>query len=106
MAVIFDSSELIEFQKVLELAGLTTRKEDEVYKRHKVTFHSFRRFVRTTISNQTKNSDYSEWFLGHKKWPYYTNKPDELRSDYSIATLRFRDIPEEHEPNGHGVQGR
>jgi len=50
---------LIESQKVLQLAGLTSRKSDRVYKRRKVTFHSFSRFVKTTIANQTRNSDYS-----------------------------------------------
>jgi hypothetical protein len=29
----------------------------------------------------------------------------ESLGDYSMATLRFRVLPEEHEPNGHGVQG-
>jgi integrase len=86
----------VEFQKVLESAGLASRKEDGVYKRRKITFHSFRRFVKTTISNQTRNSDYSEWFLGHKKSPYYTNKPDELRRIYKedcMKYLTFLDYP-------------
>jgi integrase len=58
---------LSEFQKVLELAHLSARKENGVYKRRKITFHSFRRFVKTTIANQTRNSDYSEFILGHAK---------------------------------------
>lgn len=49
---------LVEFQKLLERCGLSSRKSDGVYKRHKITFHSFRRFVKTTIANQTRNSDY------------------------------------------------
>jgi integrase len=87
---------LIEFQRVLQLAGLTLRKQDGVYKRRKVTFHSFRGFVKTTIANQTRNSDYSEWFLGHKKSPYYTNKSDELRRIYKedcMKYLTFLDYP-------------
>jgi integrase len=86
----------VEFQKVLEAAGLASRKEDGVYKRRKITFHSFRRFVKTTIANQTRNSDYSEWFLGHKKSPYYTNKPEELRRIYKedcMKYLTFLDYP-------------
>jgi Phage integrase family len=79
----------VEFQKLLETAGLASRKEDGVYKRRKVTFHSFRRFVRTTISNQTGNSDYGEWFLGHKKSPYWVNKPEELKMIYKEKCMKF-----------------
>ncbi|HZD34954.1 MAG TPA: hypothetical protein VE130_07090 [Nitrososphaeraceae archaeon] len=46
------------------------------YKRRKITLHSFRRFVKTVISNQA-NQDYSEWFLGHSKSLYYTIKEQE-----------------------------
>jgi integrase len=74
---------LLEFQKVLELAVLNSRKEDGVNKRRKVTFHSFRRFVKSTISNEV-SYDYSEWFLGHStKSPYYTVKEEERRSIYA-----------------------
>src|ERR1044072_92838 len=52
---------LEEFQKVLEAAGVGSRKEDGVYKRRKITLHSFRGAVKSIIANQTRNSDYSEW---------------------------------------------
>ncbi len=39
-------------------------------RRRKITLHSFRRFVKTVISDQV-GQDYSEWFLGHAKSPYY-----------------------------------
>jgi integrase len=88
---------LLEFQKLLfVMDGLKSRKQDGVYKRRKVTFHSFRRFVKTTISNQTKNTDFSEWFLGHIKSSYYTNKPEELRRIYKedcMKYLTFLDYP-------------
>jgi integrase len=45
---------LIEFQKVLDLAGLKSRKEDGVYKRRKITFHSLRRFVKTNCKSDRK----------------------------------------------------
>ena len=64
---------LTEFQKLLAVVNLDKRKEDGVQKRRKITLHSFRRFVKTAISDQT-NQDYSEWFLGHSKSPYYTKK--------------------------------
>jgi integrase len=79
---------LIEFQKVLQQAGLTSRKEDGVYKRRKITFHSLRRFVKTTIANQ-HNSDFSEWFIGHKKSTYYTNKKEELAKAYKEKCMRY-----------------
>ncbi len=84
-----------EFRQVLVAAGFMTRKQDGVYKRRTITFHSFRRFVKTTIANQW-SSDYSEWFLGHSKSPYYTNKPDELRRIYKedcMKYLTFLDYP-------------
>jgi integrase len=87
---------LFEFHRVLQLAGFRSRKEDGVYKRRTVTFHSFRRFVKTTIANQTRNSDYSEWFLGHRKSTYYTKKPDELKRIYKedcMKYLTFLDYP-------------
>ncbi|MFL6458831.1 MAG: hypothetical protein ACJ71G_17925 [Nitrososphaeraceae archaeon] len=52
--------------------------------------------MKTTIANQTRNSDYSEWFLGHKKSSYYTNKLDELKRIYKedcMKYLTFLDFP-------------
>jgi integrase len=86
----------IEFRRVVASAGFVSRKEDGVFHRRNVTFHSFRRFVKTTIANQARNSDYSEWFLGHAKSPYYTNKPDEIRRIYKedcMKYLTFFDYP-------------
>lgn len=80
---------LQEFQKLLTEMGLITRKEDGVYKRRKITFHSFKRFVKTTIANQTRNTDYSEWFLGHSKSSYWVNKTDELKRIYKEDCMRF-----------------
>jgi integrase len=80
---------LQEFQKLLKEVGLIERKEDGVYKRRKITFHSFRRFVKTTIANQTRNSDYSEWFLGHSKSPYWVNKSDKLKAIYKEDCMKY-----------------
>jgi integrase len=42
-----------EFQKTLDLAGMSARKEEGAgHRRRKITLHSFRRFCKTTISNQ------------------------------------------------------
>jgi integrase len=98
----------VEFQKALEAAGLASRKEDGVYKRRKITFHSFRRFVKTTIANQSRNSDYSEWFLGHKKSSYYINKDEELKRIYKedcMKYLTFLDYPT-LEATGRGFEAQ
>jgi integrase len=68
-----------EFHKLLEVVGLNARKENSL--RGVVTFHSFRRFVKSIISDSV-NQDYSEWFLGHRKSPYYVKKEHELRGIY------------------------
>jgi hypothetical protein len=76
----------IEFSKVLDTVGFGERKEG--MNRRKITLHSFRRFVKTVISNQV-NQDYSEWFLGHSKSPYYTIKQIEKRNIYATKCMKY-----------------
>jgi hypothetical protein len=64
------------------------RKEEGIQERRKITLHSFRRFVTTVISDQT-NQDYSEWFLGHNKSPYYTKKESERREIYATKCMKY-----------------
>jgi integrase len=73
-----------EFHKLLEVVGLNARKENSL--RGVVTFHSFRRFVKSIISDSV-NQDYSEWFLGHRKSPYYVKKEHELREIYKSKCM-------------------
>jgi integrase len=81
---------LLEFEKLLAIAGMDERKEG--MRRRKITLHSFRRFVKTVISNQV-NQDYSEWYLGHSKSPYFTLKEPERREIYAkvMRYLMFLD---------------
>src|SRR5215831_14704648 len=79
---------ILEFQKTLATVGMDGRKEEGVYKRRKITLHSFRRFVKTVVSDQT-NQDYSEWFLGHSKSPYYTKKEPERREIYATKCMKY-----------------
>lgn len=80
---------LLEFQKLLKAAGMDERKEGtSKYKRRKITLHSFRRFVKTVISNQV-NQDYSEWFLGHSKSPYYTIKEQERKRMFTEKCMKY-----------------
>jgi integrase len=79
----------VEFQKLLKVVGMDERKEGtSIYKRRKITLHSFRRFVKTVISNQV-NQDYSEWFLGHAKSPYYTIKEQERKRIYAEKCMKY-----------------
>jgi len=79
---------LKEFQKLLTIVGMDERKEEGTHKRRKITLHSFRRFVKTVISDQT-NQDYSEWFLGHNKRPYYTKREPERRELYATKCMKY-----------------
>jgi hypothetical protein len=42
-------------------------------RRREITLHSFRRFVKTTISD-LGYGDYSEWFIGHNGSTYWRKK--------------------------------
>jgi integrase len=75
-----------EFQKLLSVVKMDERKEG--MKRRKITLHSFRRFCKSVISNQV-NQDYSEWFLGHNKSPYYTIKESERRRIYAEKCMKY-----------------
>lgn len=57
----------------IELGDLEDNKQ-----RRKLTLHSFRRFVKTTIAN-LGYSDYSEWFIGHAGSTYWTS-PDKEKA--------------------------
>ena len=76
----------LEFSKILSVVGLDQRKEG--MQRRKITLHSFRRFAKTTISDQA-GKDYSEWFLGHNKSPYYTKKEPERREIYAAKCMKY-----------------
>jgi integrase len=46
------------------------------FNHRKITLHSFRRFVKSTISD-LGHSDFSEWFIGHDGSTYYRKKESE-----------------------------
>jgi len=95
----------IEFSKVLKTVGLDARKDSG--KRGKLTLHSFRRNVKTVLSDQI-SKDYSEWFLGHKKSTYYVHKQSlrgEMYRDKCMRYLTFLDY-EVLEAAGKGIQNQ
>jgi integrase len=58
-----------QFSRVLDRIGLQERHENKG-RRHKITLHSFRRFVKTTISD-LGYQDFSEYFIGHAQSTYW-----------------------------------
>jgi integrase len=82
------------FHQVLKSVGQDEIKEDSHSYRRKITLNSFRRFVRTTLSDQV-SSDYAEWFIGHAKSSYWTKKPEEKKQIYvdkCMKSLTFLDF--------------
>jgi len=73
---------------LLTIVGLDERKEEGRKLRRKVTLHSLRRHVKGVTSNQV-NQDYSEWFLGHSKSPYYTLKDANKREIYASKVMKY-----------------
>jgi hypothetical protein len=68
----FDFS--LQFANTLDRMGYGEREDDN--KRRKITFHSFRRWVKSTISD-LGYGDYSEWFIGHSGSTYWRKKESE-----------------------------
>lgn len=81
---------LLEFEKVLDAAGLNGRKEEGgANHRRKITLHSFRRHAKSVISNQA-SSDFSEYILGHStKSVYYTVKEPARREFYARECMKY-----------------
>lgn len=65
----------ISFAKTLDRMGKGAR-EEENKRRRQITLHSFRRFVKTTISD-LGYQDFSEYFIGHSGSTYWTKKETE-----------------------------
>jgi integrase len=78
----------LEFRKLLSIVGLDGRKEGGIQKRRKITLHSLRCHAKVVISNQV-SQDYSEWYLGHSKSPYYTLKESERREIYATKVMKY-----------------
>jgi hypothetical protein len=78
-----------EFSKLLELAGFVERKDSRSKRpRHKITLHSIRQFVKTAIS-EVASTDFSEWFLGHKKSSYWSVKEAVKSEIYATKCMKY-----------------
>jgi hypothetical protein len=51
-------------------------REDGNQRRRQISLHSFRRFLKTAISD-LGYADFSEWFIGHSSSTYWTKKDSE-----------------------------
>lgn len=65
----------IKFKKTLDLMGVFFE-NDTTKRRSKLTFHSFRRWTKSTIAD-VSSSDYSEWWIGHSGSTYYRKSDKE-----------------------------
>ena len=62
---------VMNFERTLDrMGGKYAEVEGNVKPRRRITLHSFRRHVKSTISD-LGYSDYSEWFIGHAGSVYY-----------------------------------
>jgi len=98
------------FGKTLDRIGMDTREEGHVvvdtgnnnknkiskyyHTRRKITLHSFRRFVKTTISD-LGYSEFSEWFIGQAGSTYWRKKDSEKAEIFRKVepSLTFLDFP-------------
>jgi integrase len=68
------------FELTLDRIGFSQREENN--RRRRITLHSFRRAVKSTISD-LGYQDYSEWFIGHSGSTYYRKKESEKAQLFS-----------------------
>ena len=93
------------FAKTLDRMGMGTR-EDGNNKRRKITLHSMRRFVKSTISD-LGYQDFSEYFIGHSGSTYWTKKESEKAEIFQKVEpyLTFLNI-HQLERQGADIQSR
>jgi integrase len=82
------------FAKTLDRIGMGNREDDNEIRRE-ITLHSFRRFVKTTISD-LGYADYSEWYIGHAGSTYWRKKDSENAEIFKKIEpyLTFLNVPQ------------
>jgi integrase len=83
------------FAKTLDRIGMGAREDGGNEARRKITLHSLRRFVKSTISD-LGYSDYSEWFIGHSGSTYWRKKDSEKAEIFKKIEpyLTFLNVPQ------------
>ncbi len=66
----------ISFGKTLDRMGMGDREEVDHGRRRRITLHSMRRFVKSTVSD-LGYGDFSEFMIGHSSSTYYRRTIDE-----------------------------
>lgn len=81
------------FGKTLERLGRGQREESPGTQQRKITLHSMRRYVKSTISD-LGYYDYSEWFIGHSGSTYYRKSEKEKAEIFKKieSYLTFLDV--------------
>jgi hypothetical protein len=94
------------FGKTLDSMGKGVRDESSYNRRRQITLHSFRRFIKTTISD-LGYFDFSEWFIGHSGFTYWTKKESEKAEIFRKVEpyLTFLNIPQ-LERQGADIQSK
>ena len=64
------------------------KRKTRINKRKKITIHSFRRSCKTVVSEQA-GQDYSEYFIGHRRAPYWTMKEAKRREIYATKVMKY-----------------
>jgi integrase len=88
----------VQFDKVLD--RLEVGYEDATKRRRKITLHSLRRYVKSTISD-LGYSDFSEWYIGHAVSTYYRKSDKEKfqlfgRLEESLTYLDQSSLEKKH----------
>ena len=87
------------FDRTIDRIGMGSREESNGTRRRgerrKITLHSFRRYVKTTISD-LGYADYSEWFIGHAGSVYWRKKDSEKAEIFKKIEpyLTFLNVPQ------------
>jgi integrase len=92
------------FAKTLDRSGKGDWEDNR--RRRQISLHSFRRFVKTTISD-LGYADFSEWFIGHSGSTYWTKKDSEKTEIFRKVEpyLTFLNIPQ-LERQGADIQSK
>lgn len=84
-----------QFNKTLSKVEMDKRRDGQGIQRRKITFHTFRDFVKSQVAINT-NTDYSEWILGHSGSTYWNVDDEETKKLYQkcMKYLTFLDYSE------------
>ena len=88
------ADEVNAYENMTDVANIAEQVLLQLHLKMEITLHSFRRFVKTTISD-LGYADFSEWFIGHSGSTYWTKKDSEKAEIFRRIEpyLTFLNIP-------------